>query len=355
MDELELMSRLLEEVPPPPTDQIEQAFLAAIRRPKRLRRLPVVRVGLAASLGLAACAAGFVAFRHGPAVSRSTQIAWSGRPTAAWPRALPYLGRATTADQLVDFVGRAAALAPDQAPSPHDWLAIKVETADSSAGHGGYLFGPPDKRVISLGWYRIDGCEGAGGVSVSASMPARRVVSAKINVSPSPCGLGLAGWKSTAYSYLASLPSSPAALESVIMTQNTKGTPWYQPSRDVAIFSAITVLFNGETEGVAVPPKLAATMWRTLRELPEVHFERATDLAGRTGLGFYLVMEGYFKQELVVDPSTYAFMGEKDVAIKDHTMTGTDGTRHIANGQVLGWQALLASAIVHAPGQVPGS
>ena len=46
-------------------------------------------------------------------------------------------------------------------------------------------------------------------------------------------------------------------------------------------------------------------------------------------------------------------MGFEDVAIKDHAMTGTDGTRYIQKGHVMGWAALLGSAIVQRPGQLP--
>jgi len=46
-------------------------------------------------------------------------------------------------------------------------------------------------------------------------------------------------------------------------------------------------------------------------------------------------------------------MGFKDVAIKDHAMTGTDGTRYVKTGHVMGWEALLGSAIVQRPGQLP--
>jgi len=65
------------------------------------------------------------------------------------------------------------------------------------------------------------------------------------------------------------------------------------------------------------------------------------------------VTEGYIKQELVIDPLTYTYMGFKDVAIRDHTDTGTDGTWHVEKGHVLGWEALLGSAVVQRPGQLP--
>jgi hypothetical protein len=66
-----------------------------------------------------------------------------------------------------------------------------------------------------------------------------------------------------------------------------------------------------------------------------------------------MVLEGYFRQEIVIDPNTYTYMGFKDVVIKDHAMVGTDGTRYVKVGHVMGWGALLGSAIVDKPGQLP--
>jgi hypothetical protein len=70
-------------------------------------------------------------------------------------------------------------------------------------------------------------------------------------------------------------------------------------------------LEDGEPEGVVVPPKLEATLYRILQQLPGVHFENDTDLAGRHGLGFWNLTEGYIKYEIVIDPTTYHYMGSK--------------------------------------------
>jgi hypothetical protein len=114
----------------------------------------------------------------------------------------------------------------------------------------------------------------------------------------------------------------------------------------------VTSLLKDEVNGVLIPPKLAAALYHVLQRLPDVHFESQTDLAGRTGLGLYMVLEGYYKQEIVIDPASYMYMGEKAVAIKDHQSQASDGRRFIKNGQVLGWSALLASAVVVRPGSL---
>jgi hypothetical protein len=263
------------------------------------------------------------------------------------------VGRARTEAELVDYVTRQAAAAPGRAPSPDEWVLVKVETADSSAGSGGYLFGPPDERRIGLQWIRVDWGEFSTGVSVPATLPPAKVVTAHLRLSPGGPGATLGGWKNISYSYLSSLPTDPAALESVILADNSPRMPWYSSSREAAIFNAIATLLEGQTDGVLIPPKLAVTMYRVLQQLPGVHFDAQTDLAGRTGLGFYMVQDGWYKQELVINPADYTYMGDKSVAVKAHTNVATDGTSHIAKGQVLGWQALLQSAVVQHPGQLP--
>jgi hypothetical protein len=382
VNELELLASLRDEVPAPASRAVERRVITAIlagddhaagrpaparaRAPHRrwphrrwLHRRwlrPALAGTLAAAVGAGAYSA--VALSRHPAAPPARQVvAWSGQPTAAWPAGLSY-GRASTEAQLIAYVTRAAAAGPRRAPGPGEWVVIRQEFADSSKGSGGYIFGPPDERKISLSWYRGDLCATASVPVVPASLPPARIVSGKLTINDNYMGPGcgpdvmLAGWKSVSYSYLSSLPTDPAALESVMLAANPPGG--LIPTREDAIFDAVdSLLTAGESQGIVVPPKLQAALYRVLQQLPGVHFEAAADLAGRTGLGFWMVREGYLKQEVVIDPVTYAVMGNKDVAIKDHAMAGTDGTRYVKKGHVMGWAALLGSAIVARPGQLP--
>ena len=265
----------------------------------------------------------------------------------------PSVGRAHTEAQLVDYATRAAAATPARAPSPHDWVYIETEAADSTAGHGGFLFGPPNERIVGLQWVRVDWREYATlGPPLPANLPPGTEVRGHISISPGG-GMGtVGGWRSASYSYLNSLPTDPAKLAAVILAANGVGAPRNSAQATTVIFTAIETLLTSQTSGTWVPPKLAATMYRLLQELPGVRFDSATDLAGRTGLGFYLVI-GYYKQELVVNPLTYAFMGEEAIAVQAHQIVGTDGSFNIRKGQVLGWIALLDIAIVRHLGQLP--
>jgi hypothetical protein len=389
VNELEFMASLRDEVPLTASTRIEKAVLAEIEasrehalvgnrryrasgpghspaslQTRRPALRPVLAGALAVAVGLGAYA-GVELSRPGPSNPRqgaAETVAWAGRPTAPWPStAHPSYGRATSEAQLIAYVTRAAATAPGRAPKPDEWVAVKIEHAGSSGGEGGYLFGPPDKRDVSLSWVRGDGCAAASVPPVPAATTPATTITGKLTIHTEGSGYyfvgcpgsgtTLGGWRSVTYSYLNSLPTNPAALEGVLAQSNG---PVVAANRPQEIFQAIDeLLSDGEMQGVVVPPKLSAAIYRVLQQLPGVHFESATDLAGRQGLGFYMVLEGYYKLELVIDPDTYTFMGFKDVATRDHAMTATDGTRNIKKGHVMGWAALLGQAIVDRPGQLP--
>jgi hypothetical protein len=232
----------------------------------------------------------------------------------------------------VDYATRAAAAAaPLFEPKPHDWIYAEMEQASSSAGVGGFLFGPPNERVRSSVWTRID-------LRQAASLVHGRVV-----VSPMFPGT-LAGWHAISYQYLLSLPSDPAKLEAIIAAHAGRG--------DVAIFTAIDYLLSSQLTAV-LPPRLYASLYGVLARLPDVRFDPTTDIAGRPGIGLSVVTEGYLREEIVINPVTYAYMGDLYVAVRAHTDVGTDGTRQIKKGQILGWSALLRSGIVRSAGQRP--
>lgn len=366
MNELELLTTLRDEVPlAPPSPAAERLVLAGIGRSSpRVSTAPRparpqhrrLRMGLAGLVAVVACAAGAVvviAVRAAKPGLERQSVAWSGRPTAPLPDlAHPSVGRAGTETQLVDYATRAAAASPGPAPTGNEWVFVKTEIADSSAGSGGFLFGPPDERIDALQWYRVDGTEIAGLPNFPATLSPSVVVHSQLGFTHSGGGT-IGGWKSVSYSYLNSLPTDPPQLESVIFADNLPSMPWYSTPDNVAIFNAIGNLLQSQTDGVWIPPKLAAAMYQVLEQLPGVHFDSGTDLAGRSGIGLYMVIDGWYKQEFVINPVTYTYMGEESVATQAHVDEATDGTRYIKQGQVLGWEALLSAAIVQQPGQLP--
>ena len=325
---------------------------------------PVIAGALAVAIGGGTAIGVTVALPSGTGQSSGTSqsTAWSGQPAAAWPQSQASYGRATTAAQLIDYATRASAAGPGGAPGPDEWVVTKFELATSPESTNGLPYGPLNQRQVFLQWHRADGCYQTNSVEFPASLAATKTVTGKLTVSKTDgamlsgvtdCLATLVyGWKSVSYAYLNSLPTDPAKLEAVILRYNHTGSMLPTPAD--AVFAAIArLLEDGEPEGVVVPPKLEATLYRILQQLPGVHFEKDTDLAGRHGLGFWNLTEGYIKYEIVIDPTTYHYMGSKEVVVKDHLDTAAPGPRLIKVGKVLNWQALLGDAIVQNPGQLP--
>jgi hypothetical protein len=368
MDELALVARLREDIPDGIdltgaqarlADEIAAAAATDVSgygsRGSRRRSAPsggrgiqrrLVAVG--ALTAVAAALAAAVIIGHDQSARRTPTATGSSRPPTA-PAPAP--GPAATAAQLVTYATLAAAAGPPFDPRPHQWIYTKVLQASSSAGGGGYLFGPPDERVTVTSWQRVDGLEVAylqhGKLVISQSSLPRPARGKVTYVAATPLG-----WPSGTYPYLDSLPTNPARLMALIKA-NLKAEPnpiGADGVGNVGVFNAIQALM----QNVVLPPRLLAGLYGVLARDPAVHFDRSvTDIAGRSGVGFYTVQEGYLKDEIVINPRTYAYMGYQDVAIRAHTSVGTDMTAHFRKGQVLGWAARLQSGIVSRAGQLP--
>ena len=366
MNEMDLLTRLRDEVPlAEPSSAFEQAIRAAIRTevmpgpgpgagrpgavgPRRHYQAWHLRLAVAGIAAMAVAAAAFLAGglsgHSGRPVSGRSSAGPIGSGVGPKQPAQRSLGQARTEAQLVDYATRSAAVAPPFVPGPHEWVYTETEVASSSAGGGGFLFGPPNERVIGQEWTRVD------------QLMFANYLHGHLQFSPGGPGATLGGWKSISPKYLNSLPTNEAQLKAIILANNRDPhMPWYVgPDKNYAIFNGIFMLMaDGQSEGTWIPPKLQAAMYRILASLPGVRFDATTDLAGRHGMGFYMLPGGWEKQEIVIDPVTYAYMGDEWVAIKAHTSVATDGTRYIKKGQVLGWEALLKIAVVQKAGQLP--
>jgi hypothetical protein len=117
-----------------------------------------------------------------------------------------------------------------------------------------------------------------------------------------------------------------------------------------------------------LPPKLLAAVYTVLAEDPVVHFDKSvTDNAGQTGVGFYTV-EGISKSEIMINPSTYAYMGHETVALASQVQRtklppGTTAApyMHVKDGYIITvikkgqgyWTDLVRGGIVQQAGQTP--
>jgi hypothetical protein len=344
MHELAEVARLRTDVTAASTDRALARLAAAIaaaapaagraagpiRQRRRVCRLVVA--GTAAAVA-AALVAGVLL---GPSRGGTANTHHSSRPLAQPTDGLEAhtLGSATSAAQLVAFATRAGARAPRFNPSPSDWMYLDV------LAKGLYI---PAKGIAQPTWTQI----GTGRVATRSDGK----LSYSAAVGP---GAQLSGWPGSTtriYRYLAGLPASAPALRSVILANNAS-VPASEGGPATGAFNAIQYLMDD----YPLPPRLLAELYAVIVSLPGVRYDAsATDAAGRRGVGLYLIESGFLKQEIIVNPRTYAFMGLLWVAVRAKTEYGTSPrVARYQVGTIDSWTAVLGSGVVRKAGQLPG-
>lgn len=149
-------------------------------------------------------------------------------------------------------------------------------------------------------------------------------------------------WKSSPrglYDYVATLPTDPDALLAKIRHDTgDKG-------RDVTTFWRIAQILDDDK---LIPPKTTGALYRVLAKISGVTVERgAKDFAGRPGIAVSRSEDGT-KIELILDPKTYRFLGDRTIATKDRYFR----KKLIAHaGQVENESADLGAHVVDHPGE----
>ncbi len=292
------------------------------RQSFRARRQWKAWTAAAAALVVAAAGIGVSASLAG---RNSTPPASSALPVIGFQQATSQ-GLASNAVELVDYATKAAALTPKLVPGPHYWMYRDLIQKD----------GP--RRYREVTWREVNFHHGF--VLVGGKLTPEGISSG------SPCAVQLIGWPgcvNTVYSYLAKLPVNPAALRRIILANNH--------SDPAAAFNAIEYLMLD----YPLPARFQAELYAVLTGLRGVNFDRsAKDFAGRRGIGLYITENGFLKNEIIINPRTYAYMGSLWVAVKAHTEHGTSpAVVHLHKGSVVTWNAILSSGIVRRPGQLP--
>ncbi|WP_131738141.1 CU044_5270 family protein [Actinomadura roseirufa] len=240
-------------------------------------------------------------------------------------------GPVASAGELAHRAALKAATEPAWNPRPDQWTYVKEMFATSSAGTAGFLAGRPDGRITVERWLKVDGMRRAtkangGRLESVPTTPMERSAVPRSD-----------------YAYLRSLPTDPKALLALVYQRSGRAPL----GRDAAAFSAIQVLMSRSV----LPPKLRAALYGALAAIPGVRLDKdVTDAAGRHGVALYRIDEGYLRTDVIIDPATYAYLGHRAIAVNDHASTGTEGTSRSKKGQILGWSAQLATAIVDRSG-----
>lgn len=221
-------------------------------------------------------------------------------------------------------------------PRPTQWIYLKVTSTISHAPPGGVMAQIPGTHQTTQTWTRVDGRK-------IAFFKTGKVIVTSTDIAGSPVG-----WPHINYRYLNSLPTNPARLTDVIK-HNIQTIPPAEPgATGQHIFYAVKALIENNP---VLPARLSAALYGVLAQLKLVHLGHATDLAGRKVLSLYQIQDGYLKEEIFINPATYAYAGQTTVAIRAHASSGLDGTMHVRKGELLADQAIITSAIVNRPAQ----
>jgi hypothetical protein len=102
-----------------------------------------------------------------------------------------------------------------------------------------------------------------------------------------------------------------------------------------------------------LPPAVKAAMFRYLAAQPGMKLNPdAVNLDGRPAIGLGRIEEGYLSRELLFDKQTYALVGERLIAIKDHVTQGSDEDLVSHKGDLYRQVIYRRMAIVDRAGQV---
>jgi cytosine/adenosine deaminase-related metal-dependent hydrolase len=150
------------------------------------------------------------------------------------------------------------------------------------------------------------------------------------------------------YSTLTNLAGDPSAVLN-LMDRTVGGAGGStRDGRDEIAFTSLTEILRD----YVLPPKVEATIFRAIGQLSRVTLDRdAVNVDGRRALALGRIEEGWLSDEILLDPNTYELIGERSVAIADHTSTGLDGTWKVKKGTLENLLVRTAAAIVDKPGQ----
>jgi hypothetical protein len=113
----------------------------------------------------------------------------------------------------------------------------------------------------------------------------------------------------------------------------------------------VYLLFNGMLRGNVLPPDLEAGIFRALKQIPGVKVE-TVDVFEQPALSLGLTTADWLHEELLLDPHTYAYRGERSTVIRDATINplkAGNETGEVKKGSRV-VVARVTTAIVDQPG-----
>jgi hypothetical protein len=238
------------------------------------------------------------------------------------PRAVP-----TASAEAFERAAVAAENKPFTPPRDNQWIYVADRFMSSDGG----------KPTIRRQWHSVSGfgmvVEVRGGVKVIDPPPKHR-----------PDGRVREPFDS--YKALRALPTDPDSLLAWAYRQakNVTGAGLTEDGDVYAIFRGIL----GKS---VLPPKLEAGIFRALERVPGVSVD-TVDVLGQRVLSLALT-EDWLRQELLLDPRTYAYRGERSTVVHDAVISpekAGNATGEIKKGHTV-ISIRVATAVVDQPGE----
>ncbi|GAA4604358.1 hypothetical protein GCM10023195_14800 [Actinoallomurus liliacearum] len=234
----------------------------------------------------------------------------------------------TETQQVLNVAATFALKQPFTAPRLGQWVYTETRYRRSGIPDRGQVIRPgsPLRTKVDRTWIRADGTRRA------TYDPHGKLLTSATGGGTPPTG----------YATVAKLPTDPDAM---LAWARKEPTPGDRNEGAFQLFEGL-LLNNG-----ALPPAQTAAAYRAMAKIPGVTVDRAArDGAGHKAVSVSFLIEGYMKEEILLDPSTYAYRGHRDTVVRDHTMP--DGGRFL-KGAVESYSVRLAAGVVDRPGQRP--
>ncbi|REE97742.1 CU044_5270 family protein [Thermomonospora umbrina] len=295
-------------------------------------------------LGLAGATAG--------ALLLATTIGTPGTDTDTRPES-PRLRPVANAQDLAHNAAILAAGTNDTF-KPAQWAYVKTVYARVQEGGGRPLFGRPKGLRTDEKWRRTDDRGFAvienGRLKVADISKYEPTYRSLLSLPTEPVDLLAAVYKQVDAGNRSPLPTDTTGMsdktrkkyEEARRHQPAQMTP---EERNTRAFQ----LIERSMRDAALPARLRAAMYGALAKIPGVRYEaRASDIAERPGVTLYRIQNGHLRDEILIQPKTYAYMGFRSIAVRDHTERGL---LPVTKGQIIGWGGVLAATLVDKPGR----
>jgi hypothetical protein len=308
----------------PTADSVHNGTQPRSRRRGWTRGWPA-RVGLTAAAVALAVVGGVTVENLGQVDGRGR-----GEPVVA---ALPF-ARPANAAEVLENAATLAARRPDAVARPDQWVYQETRTT-TTVKAGGAATGGPYETITQRSWHRIDGQQTAY-VDEAGQLVVKRQ------------GDDQTYWVGHSYAELAKLTTPEAVLdwlESIRKAAPPERERDTSPDgRDANAFSMLSAVLRYNV----LPAAVEAAVYRAIGQLGGTHVNlNAVNVDGRPAIGLGRVTEGWLAEEIMLDPQTYRFIGERSIAVADHRL---DRNLFVPKGTLQIELIRVAAAIVDKPG-----